>query len=280
MHGLPGTSSSAALSRALPMLACGVWIALSVAITPGCASKRAVVRPPAPVAEQQPAPQTTPEPPPRGPVNPSTVTPPAREGEGAPPLAIVVPGVNRVYPSEEPANQAAPDAAEAFPLSGRERSDTPVVAAQVRQPREPQSIPKEEPFTPEVAKLADERVGAAAGSADVRPTTTEATPAPAAPATAAPPVATRATPVDRDGAELRYRVQLFATGTQKVADDRRATMSEFLRLPLFVESENGLFKVRTAAGSRAEALGWLEQAVGLGYADAFLVPVTPQTVAR
>ncbi|MBK8231440.1 MAG: hypothetical protein IPK72_12820 [Candidatus Eisenbacteria bacterium] len=228
------------------------------------------------------------------------VHPQATEQEGAPPLAIVVPGVNRVYPSEDPANQTASDAAEAFPLSGREKKDTPALAAQVRQPREPQAIPEEEPFTPETAKLEDERD--AAKRVDDRGVPPATRPADAltrsaapAPASNAPPAGVdpagagrdgagrdgvRPAPVDRDGAELRYRVQLFATGTQKVADDRRATMSEFLRLPLFVESENGLFKVRTAAGSRAEALVWLEQAVGLGYADAFLVPVTPQTVAR
>lgn len=50
-------------------------------------------------------------------------------------------------------------------------------------------------------------------------------------------------------------------------------MASFLDLPLHVESENGLWKVRSSAGARPAAQQWLELAVARGYADAFLVPI-------
>lgn len=227
----------------------------------GCATKRPTVRPPITPGEAA----STSLPPPRTP-EPAPVwpgVPVVDQPQDADPNFVVVPGLNRVYPSEDPANLSADSAPEAFPRPGRPPStDLAVIPAARTVERAAPSAPRETTAPPvERAEQASSSNESAPPANDVLPPREEPTSPPAAPAGAPAPAE-------------RYCIQLFATGSEKIAESRRKTMASYLELPLHVESENGLWKVRSSAGARTDAQQWLERAVARGYADAFLVPVT------
>jgi len=96
----------------------------------GCASTRPTVRPPAEVRTIPTAPPARPAPPVETLLNDAPVAP-----ESQPSMAPLR-GTERVYPSQDRSNQAAPDAPEAFPAS---RADATEVAPPSRSTPEPRA---------------------------------------------------------------------------------------------------------------------------------------------
>ncbi len=224
-----------------------------------CAGKRPMVRPPSTPREatRQPGETTMPEPSPRRPAEepPPVATQPSEAGEDY----VALPGLNRVFPSEDPMNVAKPSAPEAFPApghsalaDGRPASDG---TTKVSAPAVPRATPPPASDAPRTV-----------------PPPASTTPRPATP----PPVVAPSTDAPSASATPRFCLQLFATGSAKAAEARRASIATYLELPLLVQEENGLFKVRSNPIERKAAEHWLDTAVAQGYEDAFLVPVVPQ----
>lgn len=256
-------SSSASSSRG-PLLRSAFVLVLLIAAA-GCAGKRPMVRPPAPPTEstRQPGDTTMPEPAPRRPLE--EPAPSASKPSEASDDFVALPGLNRVYPSEDPTNAIRPGAAEAFPAPGHS------ALADARSTRTSVNAP-----IAEAAPTRDPKPSAAAPAAN------QAKPKDAAsskdePKSASPPPAKA--PVQEIPAPAstpQFCLQLFATGSEKAAEARRAAIAGYLELPLRVEEENGLYKVRSHPIDRKAAEHWLDAAVAQGYEDAFLVPVTSQ----
>jgi hypothetical protein len=166
-------------------------------------------------------------------------TPSEPVGEALPRL----PGTNRVYPSQDPRNQAKADAPEAFPLGG-------AVAGSVAGKAAADSVDE---------GSGSERVAEAppAGSAVQEPAAAGSAPAPSSPS-----------PV--------WSVQVLASSSISVARERAEALAPFFSEPLRVEPAGGLFKVRVgrcATRDGAEALR--RKAIDAGLRDAFVVPVNP-----
>lgn len=82
-----------------------------------------------------------------------------------------------------------------------------------------------------------------------------------------------APPPVRSG-DARYRVQLLASMGRATAMALREEMAGVLAIPVFVEHEPGIWKVRAGDfRERVEAEALRRRIVGLGYADAFVVEV-------
>jgi hypothetical protein len=192
----------------------------------GCAARRPVVTeiPPSPVSERAVTPEV------------ARTPRPAPEGEAFSPL----PGTDRVYPSQDPRNQARPGAPEAFPLTGALEAPgagVPVAAEVVEQPA----------LTPAAGNAAPDSVAAEPGTAESA-------------AESPPPAAA-------------WSVQLLASSSMPVARERAESLAPYFAEPTRVEPEGGLFKVRVGrCGSRDEAEALRRRASELGLRDAFVVP--------
>lgn len=171
-------------------------------------------------------------------VSKATAAPPVEEAEST----LRLPGQDRVYPSEDPRNRPG-----TLTIGGGERR---VV----------------EPGTPAEPRAAVEPGAPAGPGAQVAPATHDQPIIPDPEDEFAPP------PV-RSG-DARYRVQLLASMGRATAMALREEMAGVLAIPVFVEHEPGIWKVRAGDfRERVEAEALRRRIVGLGYADAFVVEV-------
>jgi hypothetical protein len=178
------------------------------------------------------------------PTVPGTI-PSGSNSDAFPPL----PGTNRVYPSQDPRNHAAPDAAEAFPLAGS-------VAGSVVKGTGAGTV-AEDP-------TADSVTGkSAAESLDEDP---------AAEPVAEDPMAEESAAVSPPSSAA-WSVQLLASSSPSVARERAEALTRYFPDPPRVEPVAGLFKVRVGrCATRGEAEALRRKALDLGLRDAFVVP--------
>jgi hypothetical protein len=80
-------------------------------------------------------------------------------------------------------------------------------------------------------------------------------------------------PVSEAGrGEVRYQVQVLATGDPQKARRQRDRLEDLLRVPVSIERELGLSKVRVGSEiDRAGADALQRRLAGMGYRDAFVV---------
>jgi hypothetical protein len=224
----------AILRSVLPLLLIAWFVLISLT---GCATA-----PPArtPVLEPPPPPETG-----QGPV---TAEPVKETIEPAQKDIPLLPGAMRVYPSQDPRNQAPADAPEAFPLAGA--TGWPGTASSAK------------------------------GGESTPPAATEST-LPVAVQRAEPNAPTESAPPARVGAiepgpSDHFSVQLFASTSGDVARRRMDELAPSLSTPLHIDEEGGLFKVRLGElKTRREAERLRKEVLGFGFRDAFVVSPTP-----
>jgi len=168
-------------------------------------------------------------------------------GKAAPPVPVVT--------------ERAPDREERKLGGGQEREET------LRVPGQDRLLPSQDPRNqPREAAAPDAGAGSAAG------TEVTLTPQPPATAASAESSAGSLAPPQVPRGEVRYRVQLMATLRAGAAYELHAELKEILDLPVYVEFEQGLHKLRVGDfRARGEADDARRRLVGLGYADAFVV---------
>ncbi len=252
MSGWAGSSSR---SRYLRLL--GLVVALQLGAA--CAARRPATVPvtPPPVTERVEA---------KAPPQPA---PPEARAAEFPPL----PGTDRVYPSQDPRNQALAGSPEAFPLGGAgddsanrtrvEPGDGQIPAAaeslDVVTPEEMEFIAGPEP-TGNGTTAAEAESAAEPGRDE--PWESDAS-RPAAPASKPDSPAPSAT----------WSVQLLASSSASVARERAAALARYFPEPPRVEPAHGLFRVRVGrCATRGEAEALRRRARAAGFADAFVVP--------
>lgn len=170
---------------------------------------------------------------------------PEEEGRERPAAGIVLPGENRLLPSQDPRNLAGSQ--ELAPAAPSDAEAVPPAAA------------------PPVV-VQDSGVAPAEGSRPAAPIShgSEKTDPPAAPVSFLPsPIAP---------GESRFRVQVLASAVPHNAYRVRGELEESLGFPVYVEPEQGILKVRTGDfRDRSDADTLRRRLFGLGYGDAFVV---------
>ncbi|MBI3539313.1 MAG: hypothetical protein HY076_03465 [Candidatus Eisenbacteria bacterium] len=282
-------------------------LALAVALIagPGCAAQTAS-RPPAPAPAPAPAPTSSPRPSsppverPAAPADHGEARPGAQVGTTASGGRITVnaprdsaasmPAVVDSTPSadaiavlktspeplgrpargeaprsgETPASAAPRDSA-AAPAPGRSTGPGPARDSSAAIPAlgDSTAVPTPEPTQP---------LGDRPGSRLTMPDTLVASPAPATGAAAPPAAAAPATPAAKAAPDTCWRVQFIAKPERARVQRLKAAAESQLELPMVIEKEKGLYKVRTRDcmnGEAAEALK--RRAVAAGFAGAFKV---------
>lgn len=166
---------------------------------------------------------------------------------------IVLPGQNRLLPSQDPRNLSG--SAELAP-PGEPAPDEPTAPASQRE-------------TPESAST--QAAPPPAGSAPVRRSETPPSGTGGAPGTASQAPSSFLPPQIPPG-EGRFRVQVLASAIPVNAYRVRGELEETLGQPVFVEQEQGILKVRAGDfKDRADADTLRRRLFGLGYGDAFVV---------
>ncbi len=173
---------------------------------------------------------------------------------------IRLPGQNRVLPSEDPRNRPQPGA------PADQQAEMPAEAAAGSSSTSGAAI--ERSNTPGAAPDRSNAPGAAPersmtpGAAPDRSNT--------GPARALDPAGDLRPPAVPAG-ETRYRVQLFASSRSHTAFAMRDEIASNVGDPVYIEQENGLWKVRVGdCRTREDANALRRRMIGLGYADAFV----------
>jgi hypothetical protein len=168
-----------------------------------------------------------------------------------------LPGADRVYPSQEDDNQAAAGAPEAFPKP-REAAPDPAAATGRGAPK----------------PAAASRAAGADGLSNLDPDAVMARRKSGVP-DAGPIEIPKPLPPD---AKVAYSVQLYAGTSFDISEERRKELQSYFEVPLRIDSEGGLYKVRAGRfRSREDAEETRRTAASIGIEGAFVVAVAAES---